>query len=600
MRYHDPAVASRLLTLEGIPLTEARELLPQRSRWSPGLAAHLHLHARAQRSGGDEGAPARVPRAMTLLRHEALVDHLRRTVRGLRLSTRDTTWSGYDRETSYSAEAAEAKERLVERMLGEMPAGRVLDIGANRGRFARLAEAAGHRVVAIDADWAPMDELYRSIRGSGSTITPLVVDLVSPTPAAGWGLRERPSFLERARADTILALALVHHLAIGRNVPLAMVAEQFASLAQRALVEFVPREDPMVERLLRDREDVFDDYTRAGFEAAFGSALHDRGAARDPRLGPRALPVRAPMSLRSATSPIGPWRRIGLVPAYPVVLGLAWVVDSWVHASAPLSGIWRPLLVVGVAALAVLAASLAIWRRRMALGAYVAGAFVTVVTLQWPIGGPMLRGGRVVASHQRPAPAPSPTRAGPLPGRGGTAAAQRGERGVARIRARHGGPRGRHARPAAAVRRLHHQRRAPERLPHHGRRLPAGRYARHPVRLRQQRVPRRPGEARLHGCHPLPFERAADPGHAGHDVQRQRRRCARLHADELRLGRPAPLHAAISDGALLSRLAGERLPGCDERLVVLRCGVSNADVVLDGGELSEWETSLIQRSMLAG
>jgi hypothetical protein len=270
MRYHDPAVAARLATPEGVPLAQARELLPRRTRWSPGLAAHLHLHARAQSAADAEGREPRRAGRMSLLRHQALVDHLRRTVSGLRLPTRGTTWSSYERLTSYSAQAAESKERLVAEWLGGIPAGRLLDIGANRGRYARIAEAAGHRVIAIDADGAPMDELHRSIRQSDSTITPLVVDIVNPTPSEGWGLRERPSFLERARPDTILALALVHHLAIGRNVPLRMVAELFASLAPRAIVEFVPRTDPMVERLLRDREDVFDDYTQPGFEAALG------------------------------------------------------------------------------------------------------------------------------------------------------------------------------------------------------------------------------------------------------------------------------------------------------------------------------------------
>jgi SAM-dependent methyltransferase len=201
----------------------------------------------------------------------------------MRLPARSTTWSGYERLTSYTAGAADAKERLVTEMLSRIPAGRLLDIGANRGQYARIAEAAGHRVIAIDADWAPLDELHRSIRGTDSTITPLVVDLASPTPAAGWGLRERPSFLERARPDAILALAVVHHLAIGRNVPLAMVADQFASLAPRAVVEFVPRTDPMVQRLLRDREDVFDDYGQAGFEAAFAARFAT--VARQPIIG---------------------------------------------------------------------------------------------------------------------------------------------------------------------------------------------------------------------------------------------------------------------------------------------------------------------------
>jgi hypothetical protein len=107
------------------------------------------------------------------------------------------------------------------------------------------------------------------LRATGATrILPLLVDLTNPSPSLGWAGRERASFAERADADLVLALALVHHLAIGGNVPLGRIAELLASLAPRALVEFVPRDDPMVVAMLANREDAFPDYTIDGFRAA--------------------------------------------------------------------------------------------------------------------------------------------------------------------------------------------------------------------------------------------------------------------------------------------------------------------------------------------
>jgi hypothetical protein len=95
-----------------------------------------------------------------------------------------------------------------------------------------------------------------------------VMDLANPSPGIGWAGRERRSLLGRASADVTLSLALVHHLAISRNVPLAMFIDLLADLAPNAIVEFVPKEDAMVRRLLAARRDVFPDYTLDGFRAA--------------------------------------------------------------------------------------------------------------------------------------------------------------------------------------------------------------------------------------------------------------------------------------------------------------------------------------------
>lgn len=259
--------------LEGVPLDLAAELLPARTRFSAGLGPHLHLHARAQRrhERRAEAAAAQARRATVgRLGAEALIDSLRRTVVGLDWQPEGTEWADYERGDP-TEEAALAKDAVVRAMLEAAGGTVVWDLGANAGRHSRIAAELGRRVVAWDVDPAAVERHYRALVSRGETrILALLVDLANPTPAVGWGLEERRSLLDRCDADVVLGLALIHHLAIGRNVPLPRVAELFATLAPNAIVEWVGRDDPMVGRLLATREDVFDTYTLEGFRSAFG------------------------------------------------------------------------------------------------------------------------------------------------------------------------------------------------------------------------------------------------------------------------------------------------------------------------------------------
>ena len=90
---------------------------------------------------------------------------------------------------------------------------------------------------------------------------PIVGDLLNPTPALGWNLTERRDLFERIRSESFFALALVHHLAIGGNVPLPRVVETLHRIAPSGVVEWVDKQDAMVQRMLRNRTDVFEDYT---------------------------------------------------------------------------------------------------------------------------------------------------------------------------------------------------------------------------------------------------------------------------------------------------------------------------------------------------
>lgn len=279
--------------LDGIPLDLAARLLPGRTRLRLGLGAHIHLHARSQHAhAGDARKPTEV--RLSRSRLAALIESLRGTVEGLRWDPSGTEWADYADKghASYAGGAPDAKEAIVRDLLAAASPGTghaCWDLGANTGRFSAIAAAQGYRVLSFDIDPAAAERHYRALRAAGrSDTTPLVMDLADPSPGLGWAGRERASLVDRADADVILALALVHHLGIGRNVPLAMVADQFACLAPQAIVEWVPRGDPMVDVLLASREDVFSDYTTEGFEAAVATRYEVRS--RTPIPGsPRVL-----------------------------------------------------------------------------------------------------------------------------------------------------------------------------------------------------------------------------------------------------------------------------------------------------------------------
>jgi hypothetical protein len=127
-------------------------------------------------------------------------------------------------------------------------------------------------VLAFDLDPAAVERNYRRVKADNETgILPLLLDLTNPSPALGWAHRERLSLEERGPADVLLALAVVHHLAIGHNLPLDRITSFLARVGRKLIIEFVPKSDSQVRRLLRDRPDIFPDYTLEGFEAAFRS-----------------------------------------------------------------------------------------------------------------------------------------------------------------------------------------------------------------------------------------------------------------------------------------------------------------------------------------
>lgn len=263
--------------IDGVPLDLAARLLPLRSRLRPSLAIHLHLHARLVASHADApaaGASRPAGRRFGKSALLGLVDHLESAVNRLRWEPGASAWGGYYGDNSYTDAAMARKEAVVGAFLDPIPRGLAWDLGANTGRFSRLASSRGFETVAFDLDPACVERNYRAVVADGEPrLLPLVLDVTNPSPASGWQNAERSSLLGRGPADVVMALALVHHLAIGHNLPLARIAEFFRRVGRRLIVEFVPKADPQVARLLAGRRDVFPDYHQTEFERCFRSSF---------------------------------------------------------------------------------------------------------------------------------------------------------------------------------------------------------------------------------------------------------------------------------------------------------------------------------------
>ena len=267
--------------IDGVPLDLASKLLPAHTRLNFGLLTHIHLHASAEkRFAGESVGQAKMSRNALI----GLVESLEATVRKLSWKPTGTRWSNYYDITNYSDLAFEHKTQVVGEWVARVKPNLVWDLGANTGMFSRLACSAGVFTVAFDIDPAAVEQNYLQAKNDKEkNLLPLQLDLTNPSPALGWANRERESFRERGPADMVLALAVIHHLAITNNVPLPQLADFLAEMGKWQVIEFVPKSDSQVQKMMAAREDIFPNYTQEGFEAAFSEqfTIHESVAVRE-------------------------------------------------------------------------------------------------------------------------------------------------------------------------------------------------------------------------------------------------------------------------------------------------------------------------------
>ncbi|RLA38668.1 MAG: SAM-dependent methyltransferase [Gammaproteobacteria bacterium] len=260
--------------IDGLPLDLVSGMLPISTYFNYSILAHIHLHARSQVKHQDAAKTQNTTAGSKLSKSmlASLITSMTRAVERLSVKDVPTEWGEYYLDTNYSEEAMQHKETILENFANNYlgPDKIVHDLGANTGRFSRIVAKHAKTVIAHDIDEMAVERHYRDIKSRGATnILPLILDLANPTPAIGWNLKERSSFPDRAKGTTGVALALVHHLCISNNVPLQKLAQFLFELFETLIIEFVPKEDSQVQRLLATRRDIFDEYDVAGFEQSF-------------------------------------------------------------------------------------------------------------------------------------------------------------------------------------------------------------------------------------------------------------------------------------------------------------------------------------------
>ena len=255
--------------IDGVPLDLASELLPTKTRLNFGLLTHIHIHAGAQKKYAGEEVKSRGG-SMSRQAMTGLIESLEATIQKLDWTPRGTEWGNYYDITNYSDAAFEHKKQLVGEWSARLKPALTWDLGANNGAFSRVAGENSAFVVSFDIDPAAVEQNYRQMKSDKTeNLLPLLLDLTNPSPAIGWANRERDSFGQRGPSDLALALAVIHHLAISNNVPLPQLADFFAETTKWLVIEFVPKQDSQVQKLLASRKDIFPLYTREGFESAF-------------------------------------------------------------------------------------------------------------------------------------------------------------------------------------------------------------------------------------------------------------------------------------------------------------------------------------------
>ena len=255
--------------LEGLDLVEVAAALPASSYCRPQVLLHIHLQAWAMRKTASASDSSQQSKITEIPRKNlrALAVSLNEFIAGLRRK-RTSYWQKYAVHNTYDDVSQADKIRIARDFVKSNKLRTLLDLGCNTGKYCEMALRAGaEQVIGLDFDGGSVDIASREAQHHAWPTQFLYFDIANPSPDQGWGHAERTALEKRlGQRDGLFCFALIHHLVIGRNIPMQELVGWVCALAKTGLIEFIPKTDPMVKSLLNQREDVFPDYTRDNFE----------------------------------------------------------------------------------------------------------------------------------------------------------------------------------------------------------------------------------------------------------------------------------------------------------------------------------------------
>lgn len=259
--------------LEGIATADLAKIVPLRKRLSWNILSQVILQAKL-----DKGAlrnpvraieKAKSTKKLSKSAYRGFLFQMRNWIAKLSPSgTANTVWGDYAHTHTYSDEEAVTKKNFIANFAKDTMPDMLIDLGCNTGEYSVAAlEGGAGRVIGFDFDQHAVDIAYSRAVENKLSFLPLLLDASNPSPNQGWRQMERQGFNKRTKADAVVALAFVHHLAIAKNVPMDQVIDWIVDIAPHGVIEFVPKSDPTVQTMLALRRDIFDDYTEKSFKA---------------------------------------------------------------------------------------------------------------------------------------------------------------------------------------------------------------------------------------------------------------------------------------------------------------------------------------------
>lgn len=253
--------------IDGISLKLTSKLLPQKTYFNLGLLTHIHLQALFQKSYSENTNKISANLSKESLKN--LISNLMSTINSINLPKSKTDWGNYYSKTNYSKDSFEDKKNIINSFKNKINPKTVLDFGANTGVFSRLFRDSF--CYSVDFDQAAIEYNYQTVKQNNEeNIFPLVFDITNPSPAVGFYNKERKDFITRINnVDLVMALALIHHLVLKNNLTFEKLAQYFCDFGKYLIIEFVDKKDSQIEKMLKNREDVFSEYNMQNFESVF-------------------------------------------------------------------------------------------------------------------------------------------------------------------------------------------------------------------------------------------------------------------------------------------------------------------------------------------
>lgn len=256
--------------IDGIPLSIISYCLPVKTRFNFFIFSHIHYHSTLELKHKSNELIKDKNLTISKERLINILIHLKNGIESLELKDQKSEWTGYYDTFSYDSENYNQKQQTVSLFIKSINPTSLLDLGCNEGEFSIQNHNQVKNIVAVDSDPLVITKLYTKLSEQKiKNILPLVIDFNNSSPGIGVNNQERTAFLSRCKFDTVLALALIHHLSIGNNMPFSVIAETLSTITRHLIIEFVPKKDVQAQRLLITKKDVFSNYSLEEFQKSF-------------------------------------------------------------------------------------------------------------------------------------------------------------------------------------------------------------------------------------------------------------------------------------------------------------------------------------------